>query len=965
MANFNVSTQSQLQSALSSANGGDTIVLANGSYGELILSKDYSSFVTIKAANPKGAEFSGVTFSGASNIRLDGVKVKAKTLSVLDFSHHISIENSEISGNGQFGLRAKDVSELTFKNNYVHDVQFGVAFFGVKGLTVTGNTVDHTESDGYKYGGVSDFLIENNRHGGHIDAASYGHSDFMQFLGSMNDGVVRGNVYLGQTRPNVQGLFFTGQASHHNVLIEQNIIYTGMANGITMPTGSGITVRNNTVLTIPNTVSATFIDVPGGAVSNNINTVPPGGLAGSNLRVQYSNSGGAYHYSDYFVNAMEGLGITLADLKPVAGSLATTKGAYARLMELLGGVVPDPEPEPDTNTAPDAIGDSAVTDAGKAVIIKVLANDTDADGDALSLVSVGNAANGTVTKNADGTVTYTPKAGFSGTDSFSYTISDGKLSDSATVKVTVNGSDPEPTPDPDPDTNTKPDAVADSATTAAGQAVVIKVLANDTDADGDALSVTWAGQSGHGTVTRNADGTITYKPNAGFSGSDSFYYTISDGELTDTAIVRISVDGSEPTPDPVPSGELLYAKLGSQSFSGSAGDVIELAHSAAFEVPAATIAFSFKADSVSGMQGLVSKDAYAYTGGGNHFTTYIESGTLYVRFQDGSADKVFELGGIKAGTEYDLQASFGGGKVSAWLDGKLIGQAAFTTTWEKNVEALQIGANGWTSATGEKGFTGPFDGTISDVRIAEGVRSLSEMAALAGSAAEPLPEPEPTPEPTPDPEPTPTPTPEPELDALYARAGTQSFSGAAADVIEVAHSAAFEVPEATIGFSFKADSVSGMHGLLSKDASGYAGGGNHFTAYIEDGTLYVRFQDGSADKLFELGGIKAGTEYDFQASFGEGKVAAWLDGQRIGEAAFATSWEKNVEVMQIGANGWTSESGEKGFIGAFDGTITDVLILDEAMTASEFAAVTAPAAETTSTSLLLAYSDEDGGGALL
>ncbi|NYE38606.1 PKD repeat protein/type 1 glutamine amidotransferase [Nocardioides cavernae] len=89
------------------------------------------------------------------------------------------------------------------------------------------------------------------------------------------------------------------------------------------------------------------------------------------------------------------------------------------------------------NAAPVAVDDTATTAQDTAVGVKVLANDTDADGDALSVQSVTKPAHGTAVAGADGTVTYTPAAGWSGTDTFDYVVSDGTDSDTGTVTVTV------------------------------------------------------------------------------------------------------------------------------------------------------------------------------------------------------------------------------------------------------------------------------------------------------------------------------------------------------------------------------------------------------------------------------------------------------------------------------------------------------------------------------------------------
>ena len=192
--------------------------------------------------------------------------------------------------------------------------------------------------------------------------------------------------------------------------------------------------------------------------------------------------------------------------------------------------------------APVAGDDTGSTLENNAVTINVLANDTDADSDVLSVSAVGEAANGTVAINDDGTVTYTPNADFFGDDSFTYTVSDDTgLTDTATVAVAVI----EDTPDP-----IAPVAGDDTGSTLENNAVTINVLANDTDADSDVLSVSAVGEAANGTVAINDDGTVTYTPNADFFGDDSFTYTVSDDTgLTDTATVAVAV--IEDTPDPI------------------------------------------------------------------------------------------------------------------------------------------------------------------------------------------------------------------------------------------------------------------------------------------------------------------------------------------------------------------------------------------------------------------------------
>ena len=194
---------------------------------------------------------------------------------------------------------------------------------------------------------------------------------------------------------------------------------------------------------------------------------------------------------------------------------------------------------PAGNRPPVAVNDTAGTSAGTAVTVDVLANDSDPDTDALSVTAAGQGANGATTVNADDTVTYTPDAGFSGTDTFSYTVSDGSLSDTGTVTVTV-------TPPPPP--NQPPVANGDTASTTEDVAVSVAVLANDSDPDGG--SVTLVGvttAASNGTATANADGTVTYVPGANWSGSDSFGYQVTDGQDTSSATVSVTVT---PVDDP-------------------------------------------------------------------------------------------------------------------------------------------------------------------------------------------------------------------------------------------------------------------------------------------------------------------------------------------------------------------------------------------------------------------------------
>ncbi len=188
-------------------------------------------------------------------------------------------------------------------------------------------------------------------------------------------------------------------------------------------------------------------------------------------------------------------------------------------------------PAQTANRPPVANNDSAASNEDTPVIVSVLTNDSDPDNDSLTVTSVGAASHGVPVMNANGTVTFTPAANYFGSDSFAYTISDGKGGTaSGTVNVTVVG------------VNDAPVATNDTATTITTTPVTINVLSNDSDVEGASLSVVIAASPANGAITVNANGTISYTANASFSGVDSFTYRASDGVASSNlATVTVTV----------------------------------------------------------------------------------------------------------------------------------------------------------------------------------------------------------------------------------------------------------------------------------------------------------------------------------------------------------------------------------------------------------------------------------------
>ncbi|MFO0845157.1 MAG: Ig-like domain-containing protein [Gemmataceae bacterium] len=209
--------------------------------------------------------------------------------------------------------------------------------------------------------------------------------------------------------------------------------------------------------------------------------------------------------------------------------------------------VDGPTGQPSTaNRPPVAADDKVAAHAGKAVTVNVLGNDKDPDGDALTLTAVTQPAKGTV-KIENGKAVYTPGRAFVGTDRFTYTVRDAKGATATATVVVEYGNKP-------------PVAAADAAGTKVNQAVAVSVLANDKDADGDALKVSnFVATTAHGGQVKrdpaNANRLI-YTPPKDYVGEDSFTYTASDG-LGGTAegCVKLVVTPPPcPTP-PIPTKE--------------------------------------------------------------------------------------------------------------------------------------------------------------------------------------------------------------------------------------------------------------------------------------------------------------------------------------------------------------------------------------------------------------------------
>ncbi|MFW1160069.1 tandem-95 repeat protein, partial [Vibrio parahaemolyticus] len=179
----------------------------------------------------------------------------------------------------------------------------------------------------------------------------------------------------------------------------------------------------------------------------------------------------------------------------------------------------------------DIVADKATVVEDTPTIIKVLGNDTfEGDDQVVSLDTNNGPANGTVSVNPDGSVTYTPNDNYYGADSFTYIVTSGGVSESTTVSVDV-------TP-----VNDAPVAKDDIATTQEDTAVTIDVLPNDSDVDGDKLSIESASVPKEQGTVEVVNGKLVFTPAENFNGDAEITYTVTDGQLTDEAKVTVTVN---------------------------------------------------------------------------------------------------------------------------------------------------------------------------------------------------------------------------------------------------------------------------------------------------------------------------------------------------------------------------------------------------------------------------------------
>jgi Ca2+-binding RTX toxin-like protein len=273
-----VSDASTLLQALATAQPGDTIQLASGNYGDVLIQNlDFAANVTIASADPANpAVFDTLRLKSVSNLTLDGIQVTNElepgeptwsSALRIDQSLNIQIVNSEITGsvdgdyrNDANGIVVLDSENITISDSSVHDLTNGISVGRSTGVSITNNQIYDIRTDGIQAANTRGTVIDGNIIRDFHPAYDLGdHPDMIQIwndgsFGDVTDITITNNQLLKGTGDNVQAILIQGQHGPNaapyttsNITIAQNTINAGSAQGIWVSDAENVTIDANVI----------------------------------------------------------------------------------------------------------------------------------------------------------------------------------------------------------------------------------------------------------------------------------------------------------------------------------------------------------------------------------------------------------------------------------------------------------------------------------------------------------------------------------------------------------------------------------------------------------------------------------------------------------------------------------------------------------------------------------------------
>jgi parallel beta-helix repeat protein len=422
MAVIVVSNTSQLNTAMASARGGDTVVLKGGNYGNFSLTSKANFTAPVKIVSESDtnpAVFTGLVMRGVNNLKLEGVKFDYTSKStdplwqtpfaVFD-SKNVSISRSTFDGDNSKGSNPLDAgfgtgrglyvtgsTGVDIANNKFSNFYRGVVLTKSKDVAVSGNEMTEMSSDGINLSEVTNIVVQGNHiHDFRANPSNSTHLDMIQMSSGPTTAIASTNVKITDNLLDqgtgiwTQSIFLKNEAVnvygkgaplfYKDIVIENNIIRNGHANGISVGETIGVTIKNNTVLA---NLSGKVVTVPGinvypnaqnvdvfNNLSNSITVKPKAGwILTNNYIVQNDNPASPDYIGNIFNDPLDKSGTTLDDFKFVPGNQAEGLGVGSSLSKYVGsisGLIIN-KPAGETNTLSQTFDASFVVGGGSKV----------------------------------------------------------------------------------------------------------------------------------------------------------------------------------------------------------------------------------------------------------------------------------------------------------------------------------------------------------------------------------------------------------------------------------------------------------------------------------------------------------------------------------------------------------------------------------------------------------------------